>query len=222
MPCAIEADKPVGGQDLEVGRMKVLATTVGRTDEDPLLQTETASFSDVSRLSQLRRCFWRRCVDSVADILFQCCFLQCPHRHCDDLPGTRSVLAQPSPSVQGNGWGSSLERAGGIAHSPRPRAKDQRKRQRKRERDGEEKREREKERERERERKNATEAERARESERERQRKRKRERLRGRGRERKREKEGEKERARKKERKRQREREREKDKETEKEKDSKF
>ena len=65
LPCAIEADKPVGGQDLEVGRMKVLATTVGRTDEDPLLQTETASFSDVSRLSQLRRCFWRRCVDSV-------------------------------------------------------------------------------------------------------------------------------------------------------------
>ena len=61
LPCAIEADKPVGGQDLEVGRMKVLATTVGRTDEDPLLQTETASFSDVSRLSQLRRCFWRCC-----------------------------------------------------------------------------------------------------------------------------------------------------------------
>ena len=171
LPCAIEADKPVGGQDLEVGRMKVLATTVGRTDEDPLLQTETASFSDVSRLSQLRRCFWRRCVDSVADILFQCCFLQCPHRHCDDLPGTRSVLAQPSPSVQGNGWGSSLERAGGL---PTPHAPEQRTKERDKEREKETERKSEKER------KSARE----RESERMRQRQKERERVRERDRER--------------------------------------
>ena len=40
---------------------EALATTIGCTEEDVLLQTETASFSDVSRLSQLRRCFWRCC-----------------------------------------------------------------------------------------------------------------------------------------------------------------